>query len=244
MAVLTRITPVSFGDFFTLYANNDGFRVISSISNSLNTTHVDIIFSFLDGNSRAYRFSDSSNTTKITFSAFITLLVANISNLKFSNLDYNVIYHFFNLALCDDRWTVLSAYPYSSFLWSNIDLITGSNYRYGHQVVFQKADPWAVDIYSDYTYDDGSGFYRHTFSDVSNNSVTPQIQFIKGDTGDTGPVGPQGPAGDPGAPGGVVDISPLTSQMVVLGEKIDSLNNNIAGLAASNSIIISSNNLM
>ncbi|HBC75097.1 MAG TPA: hypothetical protein DC017_09705 [Candidatus Wallbacteria bacterium] len=237
MAVLTQINLVSFSDFFTTYAANDGGKIISSVSNSGCTgTNCCIVFSFSNGDSRVYNFSSSVNTSKISFDTFITLLVSNIGNLRFISISpatYGLLYYFFVLAVSSSYWTVLSAYPYSPFLWTHINLLTGSNYRATQEFVSQKVFPWNADCFVDYTYDDGSGLFRHSITDISNNAVTPQLQYIQGPAGAQGPVGPAGPAGDPGPVGSTPDMSAVVEKLTLISDKLTAIDSNLVAVVGS-----------
>ena len=245
MAVLTTLYPTDINDFFTKYAVNDGLRIISGVTYSSGASYCYLSISWSDGNSRSYQFH-ASYCSPSTFEYFISIIISRISELQFLNLTYtNFLYYLFYVGFINSNFHVINVKPFSSYFHDQGVINTTADFYIVFHIIANKVDPYEVLNFRCLGYRDGSGLFRVTISDdrTSNNPLT-LIQFIKGDTGPAGPVGPEGPAGTPGADGGTVDITPITSAMASLGEKIDSLNNNMAGLAASNLVLMQSYNLV
>ena len=245
MAALTPLYPTDINDFFTKYAVNDGLKIISAVSYSSGTSYAYINISWSDGNNRVYHFH-ASYCSPSTFDYFLSICISRISELQFLTLTYtNFLYYLFYVGFINSNFHVINVKPFSSYFHDHGTINTTTDFNIIFHIIANKVDPYEVLNFRCLGYRDGSGLFRVTISDDrnSNNPLT-LIQFIKGDTGPVGPVGPEGPAGTPGADGGTVDIAPITSAMASLGEKIDSLNNNMAGLAASNLVLMQSYNLV
>jgi len=234
MANLGTVSVTSYPNFWVNLKAYCNGRVISTTSFPTgNSSFSDFTVNFTSGDYVTFRFYSSTPYTLCSFSLLMSEIISNSPDLRFltpTNFLNTLLY----LAFSTPYYRIMSPYPYSgSYVYNNIVLRSGTTYYDSVQTFFQTIEPHDSIFYICRMYDEGTGFYRMVVTDSVNNPAPIFINYLKGDTGSQGPVGPQGPAGDPGPAGATPDLTPIVNQLILISEKLTSIDGNLMAVSDS-----------